>query len=180
MQESEFVVQVVELIRAGSGNEKKILVIDQQTEKDIRSQVSLNIQTQILHIPPYITTPNTYTLSTPPPPPPHTHTQGGDIVVSDATVMIPRTAGSTSDPYPSVPAPTRSPRKTMGSDEPDGLILDPPKPKHGTMPGAGQGLGGAVGTSYTSTAQKVGNKSERVRVKKQRDWRSSIEAYNNL
>ena len=77
MQESEFVVQVVELIRAGSGNEKKILVIDQQTEKDIRSQVSLNIQTQILHIPPYITTPNTYTLSTPPPPPSSTHTHTG-------------------------------------------------------------------------------------------------------
>ncbi len=98
--------------------------------------------------------------------------------------MIPRTMSKDSA-YPSVPAPTRSPSKSTGSDETDvpiaAVAAGPPRPAHGGMPGTGQGMGGAVSTSYTTTTSKVGvKKSERVRVKQKRDWKSSIEAYNNL
>ncbi len=37
--------QVVELIRAGSGKDKKMLIVDQMTERDIRSQVSSQLAT---------------------------------------------------------------------------------------------------------------------------------------
>ncbi|XP_064384511.1 Na(+)/H(+) exchange regulatory cofactor NHE-RF1-like [Halichondria panicea] len=140
--ETESHQTVVELIRGGSATEKKILVIDQKTEKEMRSL-------------------------------------GEEVNASNAVMMIPRTLSSPSGSYPSVPAPVRSPTKSIGSDETDGPS-SPIRYSHGSMPGSGQGVGGAVSSSYKAVAKKSGKKSERVKVKQSRDWRSSIEAYNNL
>lgn len=137
----------------------------------------------------------------------HTHThQGAEINPADAVVMIPRTLSPVSvspppDSYPTVPAPTRSSKKSSKSskksssrlpssssfDETDGPTVSSPTQSegpvrytHGGIPGAGQGMGGAIGTSYDTVVQKTGKKSERAKVKQARDWRANIDVFNNL